>query len=177
MRIESGYVSALRNRWTEARRKWFIPRYFATKAIVKELAPITFIDNFSRNDVPDLIENLEKALQADNEYIGLLPGTLLRYNQFFTLIAGSDITLGEVTAEADKWLRNEANLRRWNMWQHTRTEIVEKYGADVARMLDAGMNPDEMANAYLRASTPARPDESLTPTGGLCYSTALYSRT
>lgn len=151
MRIESGYISSLRSRWTEARRKWFIPRYFATKAIVKELAPITFIENFSCNDVPDLIENLEKALQADNEYIGLLPGTLLRYNQFFSLIAGSDITLGEVTAEADKWLRNEANLRRWNMWQHTRTEIVEKCGADVARMLDAGMNPDEMANAYLRA--------------------------
>ena len=87
------------------------------------LRALSFMGN-----IPQLnykIENLEKALQADNEYIGLLPGTLLRYNQFFTLIAGSDITLGEVTAEADKWLRNEANLRRWNMWQHTRTEIVE----------------------------------------------------
>lgn len=151
MRIESGYVSALRNRWTEARRKWFIPRYFATKAIVKELAPITFIENFSSKDVPAMIENLEKALKADNDYIGLLPGTLLRYNQFFSLIAESSLTLGEIVAEAEKWLRNEQNLRRWNLWQNTRSEIAERCGEETARMLDSGMSPDQAAGAYLRA--------------------------
>lgn len=141
----------LNRQWREAKSKWFIPRYFAKKAIVNDLK--RFSSLITETDVEPLIDKLI-TYRGKHERIEAVRALLMQYLDIETTIDrmpdaeimryGIDRLTG--------WSNNAAGMRDWLHWSEFCDDLAANgMGCVTEVLLEKEYTASELRNAYLKA--------------------------
>lgn len=144
-------VGRFNRQWREAKAKWFLPRYFAKKAFIKELK--RFNPLVTGSDVEPLIDRLTDYRSKHDRIEAVRD--LLR--QHFDVETSEDRmpdaeTLRSCCSRLTVWSNNAAAMRDWLHWSELCDELVAN-GMDciATTLLEREYSATELRNAYLKA--------------------------
>lgn len=113
--------------WEELQRKWFLPRFFATRSLLKRL----------QQTRPSLAKGSMKAFV--DELMQVMPKQSI-----------TDTTASLVALPIDKWLDNKAGWRDWYQWSSIRQSLLDEGWQAAVDEIESGCSGREAAAAVAR---------------------------
>ena len=141
----------LNRQWREAKAKWFIPRYFAKKAFLKEMK--RFNPLIAESDIEPLIDRLI-TYRNNHQRIEEIRVPLSRYFNIET--AEDRMPDGEILRKAitslTRWSNNQSGMRDWLHWSEFCDKLTANgMGCVVTTLSQKEYSACELRNAYLKA--------------------------
>lgn len=141
----------LNRQWREAKSKWFIPRYFAKKAFIKQLK--RFNSLITKSDVEPLIDRLI-SYRNNHRRIEKVRELLMKYLNFETTedrIPDAE-TLHNSSVRLSTWSNNPAGMRDWLHWSEFCGELAANgMNCISSALLEKEYSAAELRCAYLKA--------------------------
>ncbi len=163
-------AAELRMTWEQVQAKWFIPRYFGTRTLIKRIRPyrpsITadniddFIEHLATHEDNSIDLNLDETAIARN--FADIPGgqrawvkrqqtlfrrwqTLLKEIEPLCTLPSPDDYATSLTQQINKWLSNKEQMRHWYQWSVQRRQLTELGLSSVVTFIEQGHTAHDAA--------------------------------
>lgn len=137
----------LNRQWREAKSKWFLPRYFAKKAFIRQMKRFSAL--ITEADIEPLIDRLI-SYRSKHDRIEAMRAVLLQYLNVETSedrMPDPDMLLS-VSVRLARWSNNPAGLRDWLHW----SEFCDDLAANGMGCVATALSKKEYTAAELRRS-------------------------
>lgn len=142
---------SLRQEWRQAKAKWFIPRFFATRSFIKRLRQYNAL--LTKDEIETLIEDLTSYNQMHSriEKFNLIIKT--RFNRDFGTDEVPDPAYLKRQSELlAQWSDNSSEMRDWLHWTELCDELVKNGLGCVAEALESyELPPAIIKDSFMKA--------------------------
>ena len=158
--ILSEDVGELKNRYQEAVQKWFLPRFFAKRSLMKYLR--RFRDGMQEEDIMPLFGQMEQRKSlldqckpalapygAEQEKVASLAKRALgMIEQFGEGVHFDSSNLPSLSSKLPQWLAHLDKARQWSQWSQRKLQLEQAQLQPVVKYLEKnGKSGKEAANA------------------------------